>query len=44
MPSARATVRGYANSNFSPLQAEIERLSALCDQHELKYRASKVCY
>lgn len=29
--------------NGSPLKAEIERLSLLCDQHELKFRASKVC-
>lgn len=26
----------------SPLQGEIDRLSALCDQHELKFRSSKV--
>lgn len=26
----------------SPLQAEIDRLSGLCNQHELKFRSSKV--
>ncbi|WOO80138.1 uncharacterized protein LOC62_03G003650 [Vanrija pseudolonga] len=39
-----AAAAGIDKEDIHPLQGEIERLSALCDQHELKFRSLRTSF